>query len=80
MTQCANVVYYPNMHDLHDDEEKMLTVSEVANRLKVDSSTIRRMRQQGYFPGARRKTALPKSPWMIPESDVVQVEKKRAEQ
>ena len=56
-------------------KDKMLTVSEVAQRLGESERNIRNWATQKVFPGAQRVDS-PRGPyWEIPESDLDSFEK-----
>jgi excisionase family DNA binding protein len=48
-----------------------LTVDQVAQRLGVTPRSVLRWLDKGFFPNAYRFAPMAKSPWRIPESDVV---------
>lgn len=54
-----------------------MSVSEAAKRLGVDSRTVRRWINKGYFPNAYSKGLGPTSPYVIPISDIKAFEKRR---
>lgn len=54
--------------------EKMLTVKEVAQRLKRDRRTIQRYCERGIFVGATKSGPYELSGWIIPESEVKKFE------
>ena len=47
-------------------EGVLLSAQEVARRLAVDDSTVRRMLRQGYFPNAFKLSRA----WRIPQADL----------
>lgn len=51
------------------EEEKTMSVAEVAKRLGKAEGTILRYRKKGYFPGARQLREKGR-PWAIPLADV----------
>ena len=52
-----------------------LEIRQVANRLGVSGSTIRRWCIAGRFPKARKFGSGSNAPWMVPESDLDGFEK-----
>ena len=58
------------------EEERLLSVNEIAEKLRVNGSTIRRMIYQGEFPNAFKLERR----WRIPEKDLRDfIEMKRRE-
>jgi transposase-like protein len=53
-----------------------LTVAEIAKRFDVHISTVHVWIRAGHFPNARRKGPGKKSPFVVPESDVIALERK----
>ena len=49
-------------------EDRLLTVQEVADRLRVDPETVRRMLRDGRLRGTM--PVSPRAGWRIPESEV----------
>lgn len=62
---------------MSEPESRMLSATEAAERLGVTPRTILRWIKDGEFPGARQKRPIPRSPYQIPESDVVAFEERR---
>jgi excisionase family DNA binding protein len=58
-------------------EEKRFSTAEAAERLGVVQRTIQRWYEQGEFPNARPKSPTPRSPIVIPESDIAAFEQRR---
>ncbi|MFO7537575.1 MAG: helix-turn-helix domain-containing protein [Chloroflexota bacterium] len=58
-------------------EEKWLTTTEVAERLNATSQAVRDWIRAKQFPNARPKSPVPRSPFEIPESDVLAFEERR---
>lgn len=56
---------------------KVLTVTQVADRLGVSRQSIHDWIQEGLFPNAYRKSPRPQSTFLIPEEDVIAFERKR---
>ncbi len=54
-----------------------MTVKEVAQYLGLSDQTVRDYIKNGRFPGSRRKTVNPMSPYMVPESAVRAFERSR---
>lgn len=54
--------------------DKMLTVKDVAERLKRNVRTIQRYCDRGVFPGAKKSGPFELSGWLIPESEVAKFE------
>lgn len=48
--------------------EKMLTVEEVADALRITTRAVQRYCEQGLFPGAFKTTPGVTSKWRIPQS------------
>lgn len=57
--------------------EKLLIPREAAKRLGVSIKTIHRWIERGEFPNAYRKSPVPNSPYSIPESDIIEFERRR---
>jgi excisionase family DNA binding protein len=58
--------------------DKMLSTSQVAERLGVNARTVQRWAAAGRFPGAYRLDPdAKKSPYLIPEGDVEAFEERR---
>jgi len=57
-------------------EPRLLRTKEVAARLGVTSVTITRWINKGHFPNAYKLGPYRKSPFVIPESDVLDFEAK----
>jgi hypothetical protein len=57
-------------------DERILSTTETAERLQVDRRTINWI-ESGLFPKVYRMSPLPCSPYQIPESDIIEFEKKR---
>ena len=57
--------------------KKTLSTAQVAQRLSVDISTIRRWVKRGEFPNAFKLSPVPYSRTVIPESDVIAFEERR---
>lgn len=53
------------------NEDKFLTVQEVAARLRVDPETVRRMLRDGRLHGTM--PISPRAGWRIPESEVARL-------
>jgi excisionase family DNA binding protein len=53
---------------MKEPEPAMLTVKQVAERLKVAGSSVRLWANQGRFPGARLESTPMGSYWLIPEA------------
>jgi excisionase family DNA binding protein len=51
--------------------DRLLTVNEVAALLRVDPETVRRMLRSGRLRGSR--PVSPRAGWIIPESEVQRV-------
>lgn len=60
--------------------EKSLTVTQSSERLGVAISTIHDWIREGVLPGARQLRPVKNSPWQIPESDIIAIEKQRTAQ
>jgi len=58
---------------------KEFTATQVAERFGVDVGTVYLWLKAGLFPNAYRKAPIPRSPYIIPESDVLSFEKRRHE-
>lgn len=56
-------------------DDELLTVEDVAVRLRVDEATVRRMADQGQFAGAFKVGRL----WRIPEQGVKDYIKRQQE-
>lgn len=56
-------------------DERLLSTSEVAERLEVTRRQAQRLAQRGRFPRAFRVGTT----WVVPEGDVEDLEKKRRE-
>jgi excisionase family DNA binding protein len=52
-------------------EDRLLTVPEVADRLRVDPETVRRMLRDGRLHGTM--PVSPRAGWRIPESEVTRL-------
>lgn len=57
-------------------QPKFFTVTEAADRLGIDPSTVRRHIAAGSFPDARRTSPVGGN-YRIPEEDIIQFEKQR---
>jgi transposase-like protein len=60
-------------------DEKMLRVSEVAERYNIAPSTVRLWINKGYFPGTHKLSPATNSPLIIPETAVLEYEKRLKE-
>ena len=58
-------------------EEKRYSTAEAAERLGVTPRTVVRWYNLREFPNARPKSPTPRSPIVIPESDIVAFEQRR---
>jgi excisionase family DNA binding protein len=56
---------------------KWYSVTEAAKELGVSDETIRRHIQNGRLPGAKRKSPVPRSPYVIPETAIKQFNNSR---
>lgn len=56
---------------------RMYTVNEAASRLGVRPRSVRHYIKRGFFPNVERVSPETKSPYRIPESDIIEFEKKR---
>lgn len=64
------------MSKTKDETEKVLSVVQVAEKFSVDRRTILRWVDAGQFPNVRKAGPFPRSPFVIPESDVEALKKK----
>lgn len=55
---------------------KLLTVDQVAERVGKDSRTVQRWCVRGILEGARKNGPFANSPWVVPETAVLDYEKK----
>lgn len=55
-------------------DDKMLTVKEVAERLKRTTRTIQKYCDRGVFSGAKKSGPFERSGWLVPESEVEKFE------
>ena len=58
------------------DRPTLLRTKEVAQRLGVTSVTVTRWINRGHFPNAYKLGPYSKSPFVIPETDVISFEEK----
>ena len=56
---------------------KAYTTQQVADRLGVSRPSVYLWIQAKMFPNAFRKSPQPNSPWMVPEEDLIEFEKRR---
>lgn len=56
---------------------KVLSTQQVADRLGVSRPTVYIWIQANMFPNAYQKSPQRKSPWVVPEEDVIAFEKNR---
>ena len=56
-------------------EERLWTVTEIAERLDVHITTVQNWIRKGHFPGALKKGPGKTSPWVIPQSSLDAFEK-----
>ena len=57
-------------------ESRLLRTIEIADRFGVSQVTIQRWIQAGFFPNAYKTGPYKKSPYVIPEDDVIAFEAK----
>lgn len=67
---------YPEVNSLEASDVKEYTISQVAELLNVDRSTVWRWVDQGVFKNVRRKGFGETSPYAIPETSVHEVAKR----
>ena len=65
------------IYDTHMPDKPYLTVTETAQRIDVDTKTIRRWIQIGEFPNAYRLSSVKQSPYRIPLADIEAYEAER---
>jgi hypothetical protein len=72
---CLNICSKKGLVSVAEGDQKMLTVSEVAQRLGESDRTVRNWVNQNLFPGAMLEKS-PRGPyWMIPETALRSFEK-----
>ena len=64
------------MHDSDNNHETTLTVTQVAARFQVHTTTIQRWIKKQYFPGARKRGPELNSPYLVPIADIKLLEEK----
>lgn len=58
-------------------ETILLTKRDVQDRLRVSDVTLEKYMREGAFPHAFKLSDGPRSPWRIPESDVIEFMERR---
>lgn len=53
------------------DKDRFYTVAETAPFVNLDGRSVRRLANNGKFPGTQRKSPVPGSPLLIPGSGII---------
>ena len=59
-----------------DNDQKNMTVVQVAERFQVHTTTVQRWIQKGHLPGTRKRGPEKNSPFLIPRTAVTALEEK----